>query len=84
MAFGGYISPPPIFIGCVSRSGSKNIVYISLLPVFGVLQPENNSRMEEPGMVAHPVILATWEAEIGRKVTQDQPRQKVQEIHLNY
>jgi hypothetical protein len=52
--------------------------------VFGVLQPENNSRMEEPGMVAHPVILATWEAEIGRKVTQDQPRQKVQEIHLNY
>jgi hypothetical protein len=30
-----------------------------------------------PGMVVHPVIQATQEAEIGKFVVQGQPRQKV-------
>jgi hypothetical protein len=35
------------------------------------------------GIVAHAVILTTQEAEIGRTEILGQPRQKVQETHLN-
>jgi hypothetical protein len=36
-----------------------------------------------PGVVIQSVILAAWEAAIGRIMVQGQPGQKVREIHLD-